>query len=232
MNLAVSFDRYLEAFLRLVYPAYCGICPNFLRLEETALCSSCLNRLSSRHLSPEDALLKQRFRAVDEGWALYHYESPVKEIISAVKFLKKRWLLKIFREEVKTLASTLASETNYDGLIPVPLERGKLLEREFNQAELIARLLSACMQVPVRSRIVRKRVRTPSQSLLGREQRLANLLYAFETPRSCSLEGQKFLIVDDIVTTGATADEMARVLKNRGARRVDLFALATPPSLS
>ena len=218
--------RYCEALLRLIYPASCAVCRDLLELNEESLCAACSAQLAALCFAPEEAVLHERFEAVDDGWALYPYESPAREILSAVKFLKKRWLMRVFRRDLEPLAAAIAAENHYDFLVPVPIDGKKLLTREFNQSEIAAGLLSDCTRIPVAARVLRKKAATPSQSRLSREERLVNLTRAFDVRNTAGVRGKSVLLVDDIVTTGATAEEAARTLKASGARRVDLFAIA------
>lgn len=226
MNLAETVTCYREALVRLVYPAHCGACRAFLELEEKGICGPCAERLRALRFSLEDAAVDGNFTQLDSAWTLYPYESPVKEMIAAIKFQRKRWLARTFKEAIGTLAAALTAEVRYDALVPVPLDRAKLVEREFNQSEILAHLVEQAAGIPVARRILRKSRSIPSQSLLGRTERLANPYGSFRVSGRADLEGKNFLIVDDIFTTGATAEEAARVLKQRGAKRVDLFALA------
>ena len=217
---------YLESLIRLVYPAQCGICQNFLAIEEQGICLGCLTRLRERQFELENALVDQKFNYLDEGWSLYPYESPLKDMLTAIKFLRKRWLMKVFQEEIKDLAVSLASENPYDFLIPIPLDRQKYVDREFNQSELIARLLSRHTNLPIKTRFLYKRHSTPAQGLLSKMERQINLFGAFGVRQPEKISGNSFLLVDDIFTTGATAEEAAKTLKQYGAKRVGLFALA------
>lgn len=217
---------YWEAFLRLIYPAACAVCETLLELHDEGLCGACLARLEALRFAPEEAALHEHFEAVDEGWALYPYESPAREILSDIKFSKKRWLMRVFRRDLEPLATAITAENHYDVLIPVPIDRQKLLTREFNQSEIAAGLLSRSTRIPLAAGILKKKSATPSQSHLSREERLVNLTRAFQLREGAGLQGKSVLLVDDIVTTGATAEEAARTLKAGGARRVDLFAIA------
>ncbi len=217
---------YWEAFWRLVYPAACGVCKTLLELEEKGLCRRCESRLKALCFSPEDSILPDRFEALDGGWALYPYQSPVKEILTAVKFARKRWLLRAFRDELKTLVAALTGEHRYDRIVPIPMDSRRLLEREFNQSELIAEYAAQSSGLPVCRNLLGKRRHTPAQSLLSRDQRRTNMRGAFHIRKSGAIRGRRVLLVDDILTTGSTAEEAARLLKEHGAARVDVLALA------
>lgn len=114
----------------------------------------------------------------------------------------------------------------YDAIIPVPIHFSRRLEREFNQAEIIAKMISKWTGIPIISNMLHKVCVTPSQNELSREERLANLWGSFRVRKKRLASSQSFLLVDDILTTGATAEEAARVLRQHGAKRVDFIALA------
>ncbi len=217
---------YYEAFVRLLYPATCGGCTALLELDEKALCSNCRCSLLALRFPIEESVLKEPLTWIDEGWTLYPYESPVKEILTGIKFSRKRWLVRTFEEEIDSFFGALASETGYDFLIPIPLDHPKHFEREFNQSELIANLIEKTSGVRTNRRVLAKHRSTLPQSQLSREERLTNLKDAFQVYGAEKIRGKNLLLVDDILTTGATSSEAARILKNNGAKRVDIFTLA------
>lgn len=212
--------------MRLFYPASCGVCETVLDVEEKNLCLPCSAKLETLRLAPEKRGLRQKFEHLDEAWALYPYASPVSDILTALKFLKKRWLARIFKETLAETAAMAGAETNYDFILPVPLDNQRLIEREFNQSGIFAELLEKTLSCRARARLLVKRWPTPAQSSLGQTERHVNLFGAFALPRPKWMVEKNVLLVDDIVTTGATADEIARILKEAGAKRVDLIAIA------
>ena len=123
-------NPYREAFIRLFYPAYCSICRIFLEIGESCLCRPCLFRLDSLRFSPGHCSVDLPFRYLDEGWAFYPYESPVKELITGLKFAKKRRLLAPLMDDLGPLVPLMTSEIHYDFLIPIPLDSRRFLERE------------------------------------------------------------------------------------------------------
>jgi ComF family protein len=116
--------------------------------------------------------------------------------------------------------------TVFDAIIPVPLHRERLMQREFNQATMIAKGLASHLHAPVLERwLVRVRSTRPQVELSSRERR-QNVRHAFAVTSVATLEDRRVLVVDDVLTTGATLSEIARTLKVAGARQVDVFALA------
>ena len=217
---------YWEAFLRLIYPATCGVCASLLELAEAGICRTCQARLEILRFSPEEAALSERFQNLDEGWAIYPYEPPVRDILTGIKFAGKRWLVRVFHRDIETLSGLVASENYYDAIIPIPMARRRFLEREFNQSELIARWVWKKTGIPLRTNVLFKKYHTPSQGLLSQKERRINLRHVFQVRRPDEIKNRSFLLVDDIFTTGATAEEAARALKATGAKRVDLLTLA------
>ena len=114
----------------------------------------------------------------------------------------------------------------FDAIIPVPLHRERLMQREFNQATMLARGLAHHLHAPVLERLlVRVRSTRPQVELSGSERR-QNVKQAFAVTHAAALEDKRVLVVDDVFTTGATLGEIARTLKVAGATQVDVFALA------
>ena len=115
---------------------------------------------------------------------------------------------------------------NYDLIIPVPLHWIKEYSRGFNQAELIGRKISDKFNIPL-SKTSLKRIRaTPSQIGLSLKERTNNVKGAFSARSSQELSGKRILLVDDVMTTGATVNECSRILLQAGAREVFVYTLA------
>ena len=231
MLLSQTCQSCAEAFLRLFYPEHCGSCSGFLDLDETILCRNCSSKVKGLRYSVEDMLTDERHAGLDHVWSLYRYEEPLKGILTAIKFSGQRRLLRFFRGPLADVTALLQSESGYDGIVPIPLDRKRFLEREYNQSELIATLIEKtyvqkARRTKLQGRLLRKPFASQPQSQLHRSQRLVNLYGAFEVRSRESLQGKSFLLVDDILTTGATAQEAARALKSRGAKRVDMLTLA------
>ena len=112
-------------------------------------------------------------------------------------------------------------------IVPVPLTRWRLMRRQFNQAALLAKEVSSATGIPADALLLLKTKTTPTQVGLTREQRRLNVRGAFAVPkhRRPAVEGRNVLLIDDVITTGATVEACARALTAAGAARVDVLAL-------
>jgi ComF family protein len=160
----------------------------------------------------------------DSAIAALRYEFPVREMIRKFKFNRH---LASGRVLSCLLASCIGQrlETRPELLIPVPLHGLRLLRRGFNQAYEIARHLGKALDVPLSAADLRRTRRTRSQSGLDADARRGNLRNAF-CWRGRSLTGMHVVLIDDVMTTGATLHECTRVLRRSGAKRIDAWVVA------
>ena len=221
-------NRYKEALIRLFFPTTCGLCQCLLELQEKGICQACHERLTQLEYPIQERYQASKTVSLDRVWALYPYQSWVKDLLTSVKFQRKQWLLKVFSKQLCETASIMASETTYQGIIPIPMDRKRQVEREFNQAESLALVTSKTLKIPVRLWLEKPKA-TPAQSHMDQAYRAINLFRAFRVKEKNGIKDQKFLLLDDIFTTGATAEEAARTLKEHGAKRVDLLVIARTP---
>ena len=110
--------------------------------------------------------------------------------------------------------------------MPVPLHPLKEREREFNQAEILARHLGEAIGIPLNAKLLRRVASTLTQTRLTREQRAANMRGAFEVRAGIELNGERVVLVDDVFTTGATTNACARALRTAGAGEVCVWTVA------
>ncbi len=221
-----SMRRFKESLIRLLYPAHCEFCEKSLNLDEKLICKTCEQNLRGLACPLEKSLVDEQFEYLDHAWAVYAYATPLRELLQAVKYRRKDYLLRAFKNPAAKLATSIASEYIYNALIPIPLNRVKRIQRQFNQSQLLADLLQPFFKLPVWSNLLKKKYLIPSQTSMTREERIINIYGVFKVLSTKHVAGKSFLLVDDVLTTGATASEAARTLKKAGAKRVDLFALA------
>ncbi|POA47624.1 amidophosphoribosyltransferase [Pseudomonas sp. MPR-ANC1] len=116
-----------------------------------------------------------------------------------------------------------------DVLVPVPLASKRLRQRGFNQAAMLGRWLSKQLDLPFEEQVLRRIHDTSAQQDLDAKARKRNLRHAFALAPDADVKGRHFALIDDVLTTGATAQALARLLRDAGAARVDVYCLARTP---
>lgn len=219
----MKISVWTEAALRLLFPENCLLCQVELNLESRTLCPICRCLLDGTRINHEDTPPVTAISGIRRQWAFYTYESPARELLQDFKFNQKTWILDTFEAAFENFIQK--NQDPIDRIVPIPIHRSKLLTREFNPPLMIAQLLSRKTGFKVLEALG-KPYPTPAQSSLSRYERKINLRGAFKLRKGSKVRGRSILLVDDILTTGATAEEAANVLKKAGARKVYLFTLA------
>lgn len=192
-------------------------------------CSICALPLPAAGMTCGQCL--KRPPAFDHVATPWRFDFPVDSLITRFKH-QSRWPFG------RLLAEQLARHLLHafdeglprpSALLPVPLARKRLRQRGFNQATMLADWLSPVLEIPVRNDLLQRIHDTPSQQQLDAAARHRNLRRAFALPDPQPLRGQHWAIIDDVLTTGATAEALARLLKQAGATRVDIYCLARTP---
>ena len=208
--------------LELLMPPACAGCGR----AGSLLCPACRSRL----IAPSNP--KDRFFAPDAGivvgdalllaTAAFAYEGPMRRALAALKYTGASRMAPILAKESAPRLATLLTITGQATLVPVPLHRERLRSRGYNQAELLARTLAKTANLPMRTVLERVR-QTTKQHRLNRSARLHNLRGAFAAVESVPAA---VILVDDIITTTATLEAGASVLREAGAQNVYGFAIA------
>ena len=172
---------------------------------------------------------RKRPRAFDAAFAAFRYDTPSAQALLGLKYAAR------FREAAwlaQALARSLCprEEPLPTLLIPVPLHRGRLFRRGYNQSLELARHLGKTLQIPVDARAARRLRATPDQIGLSAAQRRRNLRGAFSV--DARIADRHVALLDDVMTTGATLEELARACKAAGAHRVEAWAIARQPLIS
>lgn len=166
-------------------------------------------------------------------------EGPVLEAIHRYKYSDARWFRPFLSRLLVDAAEPELRGRGWTLLIPVPLHPVKQRERGFNQAEVLGRPLADALGIPLRNDLVHRAEPTRTQTALSREGRAENVDHAFRAgsgrrrpfpwspvQRPARLDGERVVIVDDVLTTGATANAVARVLRRLGAEEICVWSVA------
>lgn len=160
------------------------------------------------------------------------YGHPLDHLIHQFKYRRQltqgRALSGLLVEHLLSARAEVDPEEWPELIVPVPMHWTRRLQRGFNHTEQLAWDLGRALELPVDSRLCRRKQRTPAQQGLGRWEREKNLKQAFVLGRHARrrLEGVRVALVDDVVTTTSTAREISRLLRRGGAREVEVWALA------
>jgi len=223
LNKSAALPRWPQDCVLCVAPAtdaLCGECERELPWLGPA-CPRCALPLAPGTRCVSCTVHPPRF---DAARACFAYRFPLDRLVQRFKYggdlAIGRWL-------AERLAERVHDAQRPDLLVVPPLGAARLRERGFNQALEIARTVGRSLGVPVDARAVARRRDTPPQARLDRRARAANLRGAFAC--GTALRDRRVAIVDDVLTTGATADAIARVVKAAGAERVSVWAVARAP---
>ncbi|NTU53689.1 MAG: ComF family protein [Chlorobiaceae bacterium] len=224
----------LEGFAHLLFPEVCIVCRKPLESRQEPLCAVCFSQFTPfpDSLAGGQALIRtvrDHFgeRAVpSEAWALYPYHSRgvLHDAMHAMKYGGLFPLGGVFGRRLGALVRSLGSQVGLDAIVPVPLHSLKRIERTYNQAEEIAAGIAGVLGMPVWTQCIERCVNTSSQTGLSLSDRRRNMDGAFRPGRK-ACRG-KVLLVDDVLTTGATMVAAAAALKESGAAAVAFATVA------
>jgi ComF family protein len=233
----------LESLLALVYPNVCQICKEGYALQDGYVCARCERKdvgfieppfcgccglpfegeITTEFVCANCHDVRLHFRAARSA---VEFSGAVKEAIHGYKYNHAIWfeafLVKLLAKE----AVPVLAREKWDWIVPIPLHWLKRLERSFNQAERLAKALSRATGIPVNGKLVRRARRTEVQARLSRSERAENVKGAFAYRGRVPLEGARIVLIDDVMTTGATASACAKVLVQNGAEVVDVWTVA------
>ncbi len=238
--------RFTEKLLQLLFPmgTYCVICGSLIdSLRPYSICDNCMKALNKGNIYidlEEEAASADLMSHLDSASSCLVYGLHSKKLVFDLKYNKRTYLSRpismIMADRIINDESLRPLIDSLDLIVPVPLHKSRLRKRGFNQAALIssdlARRLSPLRDGPgilsVPDCLIRDRITVSQRSVSGSERNL-NLENAFRVaPRRKKLtENSVILLVDDILTTGSTADHCARALKDAGAGEVHFISLAT-----
>ena len=214
--------KTLHTILDLLFPPKCVLCAKVLEKVETDLCRTCRTEISD-HPKPKRAI------PFIESWlALWYYEGNVRKSLLRYKFGGHRGYAKIYG---RLLAMKLLRDNpeGFDILTYTPISTFRRLRRGYDQVALLADAVAAEFGVDVIPTLKKIRNNPPQSGISGAAQRRANVLGVYRAVNPERFIGKRVLLLDDIVTTGSTVSECARVLLTAGAKEVICAAIAAAP---
>ena len=225
----ISFWRRL---LDLIAPRLCVVCGHRLTVTEGVICATCNFHLprTDFHRNAYDNEMARLFWGqipVEKASALFYYESHA-ETANIIYHLKYKNHPEIGEVMGRLMAKELQSGGFFDeidGIVPVPLAKKRLRQRGYNQSEEIALGVSEVTGLPICQEVVCRQVFQSSQTSKGRWERNENVAHVFELVDPEAIRGKHLLIIDDVVTTGATVIACAQELLKASDVRLSVLAL-------
>ena len=234
---------WLDAGLGFFYPNVCQICRSQQAMARDGyVCAECrqgVRRIQDPFCErcglPFEGEITTRFECSNCREMELHFTSAraavaadgvALDIIHRYKYHRAIWFEPFLAQLLSVQAAPLLRAGGWNFIVPVPLHALKQREREFNQAERLAKCLGQETGIPVQSRLLRRVRPTRTQTQLSRPERAANVRRAFVPTKSCRLNGERIVLVDDVLTTGATTSACAEVLRKNGAGKVCVWTVA------
>ena len=217
--------------LDIIFPPKCVFCGKLLD-GELDICGKCCGGLENFPELPMNTMPdgKSKLQFLDSFTAVWYYKEKVRDGILGLKFhyrvdhaapLGRSVAMKLLREQ----------GNGFDAVTWAPVSALRKLRRGYDQSQLLAQTVGKELGIPV-ERLLKKQRHTPAQSRLTEQARKANVLGAYRFAGKQSVAGKRILLIDDVFTTGATAEECARVLLTAGAKSVSCAAVAAAPKHS
>lgn len=250
MGMTRALLSWLHAALDFVFPAECMYCHKFLGDDRVAIfCQSCWSKITFMTESvcprcgqpyPSETALRQTPHFIcgvcrttkiffDRAVATAYYETVLKEAIHQFKFNYKTGLGKHLAQLMIANLSEELAISQYHVILPVPLHKIRQRHRGYNQSAILAKYIARYCKIPLMvDNLVRIRY-TDSQALLeGRKARQTNVKNAFRVIHPTSLRDKHVILIDDVVTTGATVNECSKTLKEAGVKFILVLTLSRP----
>jgi competence protein ComFC len=242
----IAAQDWAEVFLGLFYPNICQICEEQRAAADAGyVCECCRRRpgairfirppFCERCGLPYEGEIAGEFecsncREMDLHFVYARAAAAAKglvlDVIHRYKYQRAVWFEPFLADLLSHAAVASLDRANWDVIVPVPLHPVKRRQREFNQAERLARRLGRATGIPVAARLLKRLVPTRTQTLLSRSERADNVAKAFALRPGATLKGERIILVDDVLTTGATTSACAKVLRRNGSGDVCVWTVA------
>ena len=224
---------WINNFLQLFYPRLCLYCDNRLTENEQYLCLHCFCELPRTHYhrrvdNPVLKLFTGFFR-IDEiaAFLFFEREGKVQKLVHSFKYFGNKHLAQFLGKMAALEMKTDGLFSHVDMLVPVPLYPKKERKRGYNQAEWIAKGVEQVYLCPIRTDVLQRNIDTVTQTRKTIYERHLNVEEIFSLKNMDALEGKHILLIDDVITSGATLRACIKVLNAIPDIRISIFSLTT-----
>lgn len=224
-SFAAGIQVFGRSLIDFIYPPFCLLCDRRLEASEQLVCNTCWSGLPA---------LQQPLKLYPEGMGLafaralsiWEYGTTVQDLVHHLKYNGRPVLGIKMGQALAELIVDYEDFAGADFLIPVPLHRRKLRERGYNQSLILAQTVAQASGIALLSQGLLRTRYTRPQAQLNAEERAKNVLNAFAIHQQTNLIDKTVILVDDVLTTGNTLNECARVCRSVGARQVLALTVA------
>ncbi len=240
--------KILKTAADLLYPRRCPLCDGILLKEEPYFCRECSGTVHlitgpvcltcGKPLEREEEEFcfdcRRRKHLFIRCRAPFLYRGRIKESLMRFKYRGRAEYAAFYGKVMTEYGKQCFLFRGIELIVPVPVHRQRLMERGYNQAELLARQISLLTSIPCEAGLVIRKKKTRALKTVSKEDRSRSLTNAFSVSESqkSGLKGKRVLLVDDIYTTGSTADAVTGTLLAAGAAEVTVLCLAVSPGFS
>ncbi len=227
---------FIPKILDFISPRFCVTCNTKLSCDEKFICTKCFSQitpLSEKEIKNEFGRKFEKSKIVSDYNSLFLFEEKksIQDLIHNLKYNQK-FKIGLFLGQLLCKTKTdIIKNWSADFIVPIPLHHLKKVERGYNQAEYIAKGIGKECNIKVATNFAVRKKNTLTQTKLSNDERIKNMMGAFKVKNSQKFRGKNIIIVDDVITTGTTVLELAKILKAKGANKIFCLSVATPPFL-
>lgn len=214
--------KFFSVLLDLIFPPRCIFCRG-IALSGHRVCEKCTGEIS--HMTAEKCIYLPVVGETILCTAPYLYQGKIRESIIRFKFYGQRDFADFYAAGMSEQVRKICPHSQFDTVTPVPISSERYKIRGYNQSELLARAVANCLQLPLNEYLVKIKDNR-EQHKLSEKERCSNVMGVYLPKDRNQIEGKSILLIDDIVTTGATLGECASVLLQSGAKLVICAAAA------
>ncbi|HPJ38065.1 MAG TPA: ComF family protein [Spirochaetota bacterium] len=233
MNISSVIGALCNETADFLFPMYCISCGTSISNRDNCVCESCFSKISpviggceycsGRIVDGRCSVCSDRMWYIDKNICVAEYSGVMKEVIKHYKFHKRKRIHKRFTRQILEVIEH--NDIVFDFVTPVPMNNRKKWERGFNQSELLAGSVARIHGKHCRS-VLKEKNFTGSQKEMGYRERFLHILDRYEVTKPAVVKDKNVLLIDDVLTTGATINECGRILKNAGAHKVFSVTIA------
>ncbi len=228
--------NFIRSIIDFIFPATCFSCGEKLSKYENVVCAKCENLLQfledvchkcgSPKKSKDCEVCKSNSFYFDKARSLYIFDEKLQKLIHEFKYNEVVSIGKYFGGKTGEFLKHFLPFENIDIIAPIPLHTVKKRSRGFNQSEILTKEISKIMNWKHIPKLILRKQFTQTQTKLNRAERQKNVADAFKINKKFEIKGKNILIVDDVFTTGSTANSICRLLKKNKAGKIYVLTIA------